>query len=101
MDDALPRSLDRDVESRRDETSRANAQPPASDRAPPKEGSAKEEGGEDKPASPRRRRLMIAAGLLAAILVLAGGAYVILRHRPNLQRMLAGTEPRLGKRPAP
>lgn len=31
------------------------------------------------------------------LLVIAGGAYVILRHRANIQRLLAGTEPRLGK----
>jgi len=32
------------------------------------------------------------------VLVIAGGAYVILRHRANIQRLLAGTEPRLGQR---
>jgi glycerol-3-phosphate acyltransferase PlsY len=31
------------------------------------------------------------------LLVIAGGAYVIVRHRANLQRLLAGTEPRLGR----
>ena len=31
------------------------------------------------------------------MLVIAGGAYVILRHRANIQRLLAGTEPRLGQ----
>lgn len=31
------------------------------------------------------------------LLVIAGGAYVIVRHRANIQRLLAGTEPRLGK----
>ena len=31
------------------------------------------------------------------ILVIAGGLYVILRHRTNIQRLLAGTEPRLGQ----
>ena len=30
------------------------------------------------------------------LLVIAGGIYVILRHRANIQRLLAGTEPRLG-----
>jgi glycerol-3-phosphate acyltransferase PlsY len=30
-------------------------------------------------------------------LVIAGGAYVIVRHRANIQRLLAGTEPRLGR----
>lgn len=28
---------------------------------------------------------------------LAGGVYVILRHRSNIQRLLAGTEPRIGQ----
>jgi glycerol-3-phosphate acyltransferase PlsY len=32
------------------------------------------------------------------LLVVAGGAYVILRHRANIRRLLAGTEPRLGER---
>ena len=31
------------------------------------------------------------------ILVIAGGIYVIVRHRANIQRLLAGTEPRLGQ----
>ena len=31
------------------------------------------------------------------LLVIAGGIYVIARHRANIQRLLAGTEPRLGK----
>ena len=31
------------------------------------------------------------------LLVTAGGVYVILRHRANIQRLLAGTEPRLGQ----
>lgn len=30
------------------------------------------------------------------LLVIAGGLYVVLRHRANIQRLLAGTEPRLG-----
>ncbi len=30
------------------------------------------------------------------LLVIAGGLYVIVRHRANIQRMIAGTEPRLG-----
>lgn len=29
------------------------------------------------------------------LLVIAGGAYVVLRHRANIQRLLSGTEPRL------
>jgi glycerol-3-phosphate acyltransferase PlsY len=32
------------------------------------------------------------------LLVIAGGLYVIARHRANIQRLLAGTEPRLGQR---
>lgn len=36
------------------------------------------------------------------LLVIAGGIYVIARHRANVQRLLAGTEPRLGQaRPMP
>ena len=31
------------------------------------------------------------------LLVVAGSLYVILRHRANIQRLLAGTEPRLGQ----
>jgi glycerol-3-phosphate acyltransferase PlsY len=31
------------------------------------------------------------------LLVIAGGLYVIARHRANVQRLLAGTEPRLGQ----
>lgn len=31
------------------------------------------------------------------MLVIAGGVYVIVRHRANIQRLLAGTEPRLGQ----
>lgn len=31
------------------------------------------------------------------LLVIAGGVYVIMRHRANIQRLLAGTEPRLGR----
>lgn len=30
------------------------------------------------------------------LLVLAGGIYVVARHRANIQRLLAGTEPRVG-----
>jgi glycerol-3-phosphate acyltransferase PlsY len=32
------------------------------------------------------------------LLVIAGGLYVIARHRANIQRLVAGTEPRLGQR---
>jgi len=31
------------------------------------------------------------------LLVIAGGIYVLARHRANIQRLLAGTEPRLGQ----
>lgn len=31
------------------------------------------------------------------LLVIAGGIYVIVRHRANIQRLLAGTEPRVGQ----
>lgn len=31
------------------------------------------------------------------LLVIAGSLYVIVRHRANIQRLLAGTEPRLGQ----
>lgn len=31
------------------------------------------------------------------LLVIAGGIYVIARHRANIQRLLAGSEPRLGR----
>lgn len=34
------------------------------------------------------------------LLVVAGGAYVIFLHRANIQRLLAGTEPRLGQGPS-
>lgn len=33
------------------------------------------------------------------LLAIAGGCYVIIRHRSNIERMLAGTEPRLGTKP--
>ncbi|MCK1335035.1 glycerol-3-phosphate acyltransferase [Bradyrhizobium sp. 38] len=31
------------------------------------------------------------------LMVIGGGLYVIIRHRSNIQRLLAGTEPRLGR----
>ncbi len=34
------------------------------------------------------------------LFALAGGLYVIWRHRANIQRLLAGTEPRLGQEPS-
>lgn len=43
--------------------------------------------------------LMVATGQPLPYLLfgLAGGVYVILRHRANIQRLLAGTEPRIGQ----
>ncbi|QQE64597.1 acyl-phosphate glycerol 3-phosphate acyltransferase [Leptolyngbya sp. BL0902] len=35
--------------------------------------------------------------LAYTLLALLGGGYVILRHRGNIQRLLAGTEPRIGQ----
>lgn len=35
------------------------------------------------------------------LFALAGGLYVILRHHSNIQRLLAGTEPRLGQKRSP
>jgi len=42
--------------------------------------------------------LMFATGqpLAYGIFAIIGGVYVILRHRTNIERLLAGTEPRLG-----
>jgi len=48
---------------------------------------------------------LVTIGLMAAtgqplpylLLAIAGGLYVILRHRTNIDRILAGTEPRLGQ----
>jgi glycerol-3-phosphate acyltransferase PlsY len=34
------------------------------------------------------------------LFALVGGVYVILRHRTNIERLLAGTEPRLGRQPS-
>lgn len=34
------------------------------------------------------------------LLGLVGGGYVVLRHRSNIQRLLAGTEPRVGQQPS-
>jgi glycerol-3-phosphate acyltransferase PlsY len=44
--------------------------------------------------------LMIALGqpLPYCLFAIAGGAYVIWRHRTNIQRLLAGTEPKLGQK---
>jgi glycerol-3-phosphate acyltransferase PlsY len=33
------------------------------------------------------------------LLVVAGGVYVLARHRANIERLLAGTEPRIGQSP--
>jgi acyl phosphate:glycerol-3-phosphate acyltransferase len=35
------------------------------------------------------------------LLGLVGGSYVVIRHHTNIQRLLAGTEPRLGQRSEP
>jgi glycerol-3-phosphate acyltransferase PlsY len=32
------------------------------------------------------------------LLAVAGGLYVILKHNTNIQRLIAGTEPRIGKK---
>jgi acyl phosphate:glycerol-3-phosphate acyltransferase len=47
--------------------------------------------------------LMVVTGqpLAYGLLAIAGGVYVILRHRSNIERLLAGTEPRLGSRSEP
>ncbi len=44
--------------------------------------------------------LMIAFGqpLPFILMALAGGGYIVLRHRANIQRLLAGTEPQIGKK---
>lgn len=46
--------------------------------------------------------LMVATGQPLPYLVLGslGAIYVILRHRSNIDRLLAGTEPRLGQQPS-
>lgn len=43
--------------------------------------------------------LMVVTGqpLAYTLLALLGGGYVIVRHRDNIQRLLAGTEPRIGQ----
>ncbi|NJL46273.1 MAG: glycerol-3-phosphate 1-O-acyltransferase PlsY [Leptolyngbyaceae cyanobacterium SM2_5_2] len=41
--------------------------------------------------------VMTAQPLAYVVLAALGGAYVILRHRGNIERLLAGTEPRLGQ----
>lgn len=43
--------------------------------------------------------LMVITGqpLAYTLLAIVGGGYVILRHRGNIQRLVAGTEPRLGQ----
>jgi acyl phosphate:glycerol-3-phosphate acyltransferase len=35
--------------------------------------------------------------LAYVLLGLVGGSYVVIRHRSNIQRLWAGTEPRLGQ----
>ncbi|WP_017297485.1 glycerol-3-phosphate 1-O-acyltransferase PlsY [Nodosilinea nodulosa] len=46
--------------------------------------------------------LMVATGqpLPYVVLGILGATYVILRHRGNIDRLLAGTEPRLGQQPS-
>lgn len=46
--------------------------------------------------------LMVATGQPLPYVVLGslGAGYVILRHRSNIERLLAGTEPRLGQQPS-
>jgi glycerol-3-phosphate acyltransferase PlsY len=39
----------------------------------------------------------LAEPLAYRLLVAAGGVYVVLRHRANITRLLAGTEPRIGR----
>jgi glycerol-3-phosphate acyltransferase PlsY len=41
--------------------------------------------------------LVLEQPLPTRLLVIAGGIYVIVRHRANIRRLLAGTEPRLGQ----
>jgi glycerol-3-phosphate acyltransferase PlsY len=41
--------------------------------------------------------LLLEQALPYRLLVIAGGIYVIVRHRANIQRLLSGTEPRLGQ----
>ena len=41
--------------------------------------------------------LLLEQPLPYRLLVIAGGIYVIVRHRANIQRLLSGTEPRLGQ----
>jgi acyl phosphate:glycerol-3-phosphate acyltransferase len=32
------------------------------------------------------------------LLAVAGGLYVVLKHKTNIQRLIAGSEPRIGKK---
>lgn len=41
--------------------------------------------------------LVLREPLAYQLLAIAGGLYIIVRHRANIQRLLAGTEPRLGQ----
>ncbi|MEQ8961315.1 MAG: acyl-phosphate--glycerol-3-phosphate O-acyltransferase, partial [Coleofasciculus sp. C2-GNP5-27] len=45
--------------------------------------------------------IVLAQPLPYQIFGVVAGLYVILRHRANIQRLLAGTEPRLGKPASP
>ena len=42
--------------------------------------------------------LLLAQPLPYQLFAIAGGLYVVLRHRTNIQRLLAGTEPRIGQK---
>lgn len=42
--------------------------------------------------------LLFAQPLPYVLFAIAGGAYVIWRHRSNIQRLIAGTEPKLGQK---
>jgi len=42
--------------------------------------------------------LLLGQPLPYQLFAIAGGLYVVLRHRANIQRLLAGTEPRIGQK---
>nr|WP_290227372.1 glycerol-3-phosphate 1-O-acyltransferase PlsY [Trichocoleus desertorum] len=42
--------------------------------------------------------LLLGQPLPYQLFAIAGGLYVVLRHRTNIQRLLAGTEPRIGQK---
>lgn len=45
--------------------------------------------------------LLLGQPLPYQLFAIAGGLYVVLRHRTNIQRLLAGTEPRIGQKLTP